>query len=275
MVWIYCLPDKTDLVNIGKFSCFQTTTMAMNEKLCLKWNDFQGNVISSFGELRADRDFTDVTLACEDLQVEAHKLILSTCSPFFQRLLKRTNKQQHPLVYMRGLKARELEAVLDFIYQGETNVFQEDLEGFLLIAEELQLKGLVGTEEEPSTAAEDHKMNVKTLSENVNNPQNEETKHYKSDHRQFENSGALVSTVSTVPMAIDKDVARIVDEMIVKQDSFWTCTVCQFKSMNRSHLKEHVETHIEGLEYPCNNCGKIMRSSATYRVHLRKFHKNY
>ena len=120
--------------------------MMMGEKLCLKWNDFQGNLTSSFGELRNDRDFTDVTLACEDIQFEAHKLILSTCSPFFRKLLKRANKQQHPLVFMRGLDARDLEAVLDFIYQGEINIFQDDLDRFLLVAEELQLNGLVGGE---------------------------------------------------------------------------------------------------------------------------------
>ena len=251
--------------------------MTMEEKLCLKWNDFQGNVISSFGQLRGDQDFTDVTLACEDVQFEAHKLILSTCSPFFRKLLKRTNKQQHPLLYMRGMKARDLEAVLDFIYQGETNIFQDDLDGFLLIAEELQLKGLVGGEEEPYAASKDPKMNkVKTLSENVSKPQYKEIKRYEPDHRQFENYGTLVSTGSQakMPVEIDKDVARIVDEMIGKEDNFWNCTVCKFKSMNRSNLKEHVETHIEGLEYPCNNCGKIMRSSAAFRIHLKKFHKN-
>ena len=255
--------------------------MTMEEKLCLKWNDFQGNVISSFGQLRGDQDFTDVTLACEDVQFEAHKLILSTCSPFFRTLLKRANKQQHPLLYMRGMKARDLEAVLDFIYQGETNIFQDDLDGFLLIAEELQLKGLVGGEEEPLRACKDPQMKrVKTLSENVNKPhQYKETNGYEPDHRQFENYGALVSTGIQgkplgTPIAIDKEVARMVDEMIVKQENFWTCTVCQFKSRKNCHLKEHVETHIEGLEYPCNNCGKIMRSSVAYRFHLRRFHKD-
>ena len=148
----------------------------MGEKLCLKWNDFQGSVISTFGELRNDRDFTDVTLACEDIQFEAHKLILSTCSPFFRKLLKRANKQQHPLVFMRGLDARDLEAVLDFIYQGEINIFQDDLDRFLLVAEELQLNGLVGGEEEPLKASKDLKMNVKTLPENVNKPKFEKNK---------------------------------------------------------------------------------------------------
>ena len=46
------------------------------EKLCLKWNDFQENAILAFGTLREDREFADVTLVCEDGQhVEAHKAI--------------------------------------------------------------------------------------------------------------------------------------------------------------------------------------------------------
>ena len=50
----------------------------MAEKLCLQWNDFQDNVKSAFGKLREDKDFSDVTLACEDgQQVEAHKVILA------------------------------------------------------------------------------------------------------------------------------------------------------------------------------------------------------
>ena len=46
------------------------------------------------------------------------------------------------MIYMRGMKAKDLIAIVDFIYHGEANVYQEDLEGFLALAEELQLKGL-------------------------------------------------------------------------------------------------------------------------------------
>ena len=38
------------------------------EKLCLQWNDFRDHMISAFGDLRDDKEFTDVTLACEDGQ---------------------------------------------------------------------------------------------------------------------------------------------------------------------------------------------------------------
>ena len=54
------------------------------EKLCLKWNEFQENAISIFGTLREDREFADVTLVCEDgQQVEVHKVILASSSLFF------------------------------------------------------------------------------------------------------------------------------------------------------------------------------------------------
>ena len=45
-----------------------------NDKFCLKWNDFENNVSTAFQELREERDFFDVTLACDGNQLEAHKV---------------------------------------------------------------------------------------------------------------------------------------------------------------------------------------------------------
>ena len=115
---------------------------SMNEKLCLQWNDFKENVSSAFGDLRQDQEFTDVTLACEDgQQVETHKVVLLASSPIFLNILKR-NKHSHPLIYMRGVRSENLKAMVDFFYYGEANVYQENLDSFLVLAEELQLKGL-------------------------------------------------------------------------------------------------------------------------------------
>ena len=116
----------------------------MSEKLCLQWNDFQKNIKIAFGNLREDKDFKDVTLVSEDgQQVEAHKVILAASSPFFQNLFVRS-KHPHPLIYMRGVKFEDISAIVDFLYCGEANVFQESLDSFLAIAQELQLKGLMG-----------------------------------------------------------------------------------------------------------------------------------
>ena len=45
---------------------------------------------------------------------------------------------------MRGLKIEDLLAIPDFLYYGEANLYQENLDAFLTIAEELDLKGLYG-----------------------------------------------------------------------------------------------------------------------------------
>ena len=117
---------------------------AMSEKLCLQWNDFKANVNSAFRRLRDDKELTDVTLACEDgQQVEAHKVILAASSPFFEKILQR-NKHPHPLIYLRGFQSQDLLAILDFLYFGEANVYQENLDSFLAIAKELKLKELSG-----------------------------------------------------------------------------------------------------------------------------------
>jgi len=37
-----------------------------SEKFCLRWNDFESNISVAFRELREEKDFFDVTLACDD-----------------------------------------------------------------------------------------------------------------------------------------------------------------------------------------------------------------
>jgi len=112
-----------------------------SEKFCLRWNDFENNISSAFRELRDDKDFFDVTLACDDEQIQAHKVILSACSPFFRNVLRR-NQHQHPLLYLKGVNYTNLQSVLNFMYHGEVNVAQEELNSFLSVAEDLKVKGL-------------------------------------------------------------------------------------------------------------------------------------
>jgi len=122
-----------------------------SDKFCLRWNDFESNISVAFRELREDKDFFDVTLACDDQQIQAHKVILSACSPFFRTILKR-NPHAHPLLYLRSVKFSDLQSVLSFMYHGEVNVAQEDLNSFLAVAEELKVKGLTqGNQQSSST----------------------------------------------------------------------------------------------------------------------------
>ena len=101
--------------------------------------------------LKNDQDFTDVIMACEDgPQISTHKMVLASSSPFFMDMLKK-NKHPHPLIYMKGLKAEDLVAMVDFLYFGKANVNQESLDVFLGLAEEFRLKGLTGSSTEDKT----------------------------------------------------------------------------------------------------------------------------
>ena len=116
------------------------------------WNDFESNISTSFRELREDSEFLDVTLCCDNGVdvVQAHKVILAACSPLFRKILSRQKSTgQNPFLYLKGIRLKELRAVLDFIYHGEVNVAQDSLNNFLAVAEELAIKGLTTDSQKP------------------------------------------------------------------------------------------------------------------------------
>lgn len=127
--------------------------MGSSDKFCLRWNDFETNISAAFQELRNDEDFFDVTLCCGPDgtdRLRAHKVILSACSPFFRGILK-NNPHANPLIYLRGVTMEDLNALLNFMYHGEANVTQEDLNSFLAVAEDLDVKGLTSNDQEKAT----------------------------------------------------------------------------------------------------------------------------
>merc|ERR1711915_580424 len=87
----------------------------------------------------------DVTISCDGEQVTAHKVILSACSVTFRQLLMK-NPAPHPVILLWDVSARDLAAILDFMYHGEVNVKQDNLNSFLAVAERLRVRGLCQNE---------------------------------------------------------------------------------------------------------------------------------
>ena len=67
--------------------------MGTTENFCLRWNDFESNLSSAFRELRDDADFFDVTLATDEDEVKAHRVVLSACSPHLKQVI-------YPIFYL-------------------------------------------------------------------------------------------------------------------------------------------------------------------------------
>ena len=86
----------------------------MSQQYCLRWNNHQHNLLSVFEDLLHHEAFVDVTLACEGLQLKAHKMVLSACSPYFQSMLYGT-PDRHPIVFLRDVRYHEMKALLEFM----------------------------------------------------------------------------------------------------------------------------------------------------------------
>ena len=118
--------------------------MGSSEDFCLRWNSFESNISGSFRELREDSEFLDVTLCCDngiDI-VQAHKVILAACSPFFRKILSHQKTQQNPFLYLKGICLKDLQIAIKFMYHGEVNIARESLNNFLEVAEDLEIKGV-------------------------------------------------------------------------------------------------------------------------------------
>jgi len=267
--------------------------MGGNEKFCLKWNDYN----SAFKDLRSEQDLFDVTLVSDDdEEIEAHRVILSACSPFFKNIFKR-RKHQHSLIYIKGSKMTELSAVLDFIYHGEVNIEHEDLEKFLETAADLRIKGL-------SQDMVDGKVSTvyAALSHSSSNLLQQSQSHSSSnllqssgieafqsyeeiskvEHVYNDASDVRVNKIETFDeLASSSDGHEYQDipeqevkhsEMMRYQNGVWLCNVCGKTDRNKFNLKYHTEIHIEGAAHFCSYCGKSYKNKNTLRVHKYRAH---
>ncbi|XP_047471701.1 broad-complex core protein isoforms 1/2/3/4/5-like isoform X4 [Penaeus indicus] len=123
------------------------------ELLSLKWNNHQAHFVDILTFLREQEIFVDATLACGGKLYAAHKFVLSTCSDYFKQMFTK-NPSKHPIVFMKDVTSRDLEALLDFMYNGEVNVPQSSLGSLIKTAEGLQIKGLAVPDDPPVSKRE-------------------------------------------------------------------------------------------------------------------------
>ena len=218
------------------------------EKFCLKWNDFQVNTSKSINVLKLDTAFVDVTLVSDEgKHFSAHRVILSMASEFFNESLKRTNHPS-PMIFLPGFDNKTLSSIIDYVYDGEVQLFQEDLDPFLEAAQKLKINGLLSspvkdeinkesvTENDIGRDCQDYFMNGEEKAIKLNNIQ----KRYSRD--------------KTVAIADNENAKNAVNELILKCDEGWKCKECGKTGATKGQIGLHVEIHIDGLSFPCNIC---------------------
>ena len=187
------------------------------------WNEFGSKAIGTFRDLLNDSLFTDVTLVTEDdMQIDSHRIILSTCSPFFRNIFER-NPHQKPLLYLKGVPHSDLRKILDYIYLGECQVNSDRLERLLILGETLQIHGL--TQETNTTTYES--------GEPLQDSQEIGKQFHKTDET-----------------FIDQNFISISDKVSsIGKFGQLLCNACNFVSGSETKMGSHIEKNHGGQEY--------------------------
>jgi len=274
------------------------------ESFHLKWDEFPSTMSSSFSKYKENNDFCDVTIACDDKEIQVHKVIISAGSLFFERILRK-NSHPHPWLYLSGVKSRELEAILEFMYSGETKIAEDNMVGFLEKAKELEIQGLSGwngndvdpppkektpddqlnksIEKEKLTETTPGRESKKQTHDDSSNINVESLLEIKDEPAEGENSDSEM--VELLPLAggakssnqSANDDSKLnnsfMEEEIMKSDGVFTCKKCGKTAKTKQNIRKHIEIHLEGQSYPCYVCGKEFKTNNSLHFHISKSHR--
>ena len=193
-------------------------TKKHQEQYNLTWHNYSDHLTEMMREMLYFGNHTDVTLISDDSKpIQAHRNILSACSPVFNDILQMDKQNNHSLIYLRGIQYEELESVLQFMYLGQATFYEERANEFLMVAKSLQIKNLNLNFEDHI----DHSNNATNHSPDV--------KENKPVHETIE-------------------VNTIVSTILPSSRSQHQCPQCEKLLSNRAHLKRHILSVHEGIK---------------------------
>ena len=244
----------------------------MEEKFCLKWNDYQENTIKTFSKLQREEDFYDVTLVSDDQkQVMAHKVVLSSSSEYFKNILK-MSKHVHPMICLTGITTMDLNNILDYIYQGEVQIFQENIEKFLDIAEKLKIDGLLSSDSNTEQTEDLFKQPMEMT-------KNEIAQKFEKSNEEIPVGDSSIAPYHTNSLyassSVDEIEQRVTENLGKNKNGDYTCNLCgKVGGKLIRNMKNHIETHLEGISFSCSICGKQFRSRNSMISYKTRFHKS-
>merc|ERR1719427_634632 len=202
----------------------------MEEKSHIKFDSFSDHLAGAFKNFVEEGHFSDVTLVSDDQkQFKAHKVVLSACSPVLKTLLI-NNPHSHPLLYLRGIKQTELQAILKFMYFGETQIFENRINDFVSVAKDLEVKEI--SEEQDEEEEGDDQSNTFQAEETVN------------EEPTITEEPTVVKREQT--RNTERSIARPRQKAVANSEGRVNCDECEATFSSKTNLWHHKKAKHEG-----------------------------
>ena len=248
------------------------STMQQQRKCILTWDRYSDHLREAFKEMMTSSEFADVTLVTDDKQqINAHRNILSACSPVFKNILKLNSGYNNPVIYLRGIQHLEMESIIKFIYLGEARISEEKLADFLTVSKNLEIEELstvtvIKDQNAFKSEIDDHyATDEKDVAEDPAQTFNEDdsiTKHQ-----------AQISTEASNQLKRNNAENREVDGIERYARYKYVCNQCDFKAAKKGNMTKHIQSRHEGMKYACNQCDYKTRKHSSLTVHIESRHE--
>ena len=239
----------------------------------LNWDHFEDYLSTTTQNLLTDEYFTDVTLVSEDHKpFRAHKIILSACSPVFKSLLlmNASSLTQQTVLYLRGVDSQEMEALLEFIYLGKTDIIKENFEEFLVIANDFKICGLTEDNSDSNIPLKDNPTNTYVESEKEN------TAYVENLELNIANVDIIKENEVSVEN-VEESVGNVKSEFhelqIEEEHQTYACDQCPYVTVKKFRLKGHVRDVHGEAKYSCDDCPFKTRRRDSLRYHILSKHQ--
>ena len=253
----------------------------------IDWDNFPDQATTTLRDIYKTEKFSDVTLVSEDLrEIKAHRIVITSSSSALRRILYKVDSP-NPVLYLRGIKHKHLEAVLEFLYLGSVTVTQQDVPGLLAVARELKIHQLSSCDDTGGGGGEVSRAGKHKMTEVVffNNDYEDEAEADYYEEMDYNNSdvkgdceeeseeihfGAAEIKTSYSDYEEENVEEDFVENVKVKEHR---CTRCDIKFSSYVELQLHKKTDHPGLKYPCPKCPYVAGASADRKKHIENIHE--
>ena len=284
------------------------------EKYKLTWDTYPDYLREIMKEMMTSDNFTDVTLVSDDKQtIKAHRNILCASSPVFKNILQLQTNNNHPVIYLRGIKYSEIESMMQFIYLGEATCYQERANELLYVLNSLEIKELctkfdIGnhhTTDSSSYQNEDDEEEIIDQGKDTNTIIEQKQESHTENHlllnykdivsisskfqcpqcaKLFSQRCSVYAHIRYAHENVKSACAqcdhhapskRLLKQHIQTQhEGFkYACTQCPFQATTPSNLTQHIKSKHEGIKYACNQCDKKFTRTSCLAIHIRSIHE--